>query len=114
MRDSKEFCNWVLGKTKFAEVAEEMRLLHKEQLELRPRMFWWRDWWCQLPAPKKGRQIDIFAVFELGASEKCNVALLIENKRNVGKWTDEEQATDYKVVARTHESEAALDEFRRL
>jgi hypothetical protein len=98
MKDSKTFCKWVLGYTKFAELADEMRLLHEEQLNLRPRMYWWRDWWCKLPAPKKGRQIDIFAVFELEGEKRLNVALLIENKR-MGEWTDDGQPTDYKTVA---------------
>jgi hypothetical protein len=98
MKHSPEFCSWVLGWTKFRELSSEMKLLHEEQLSLRKRKFWWKDWWCIPPQINKGRQIDVFAVFEI-VSIKRNVALLIENKRGSGSFTDDKQAQDYRAVA---------------
>jgi len=98
MKHSPAFCSWVLGWTKFAELSSEMRLLHEEQLSLRKRNFWWKDWWCKPPQLKKGRQIDVFAVFKI-ININRNVALLIENKRSSGSFTDEEQAQDYRAIA---------------
>jgi hypothetical protein len=98
MKQSPEFCSWVLQWTKFAELSSEMKLLHEKQFSLRMRNFWWKDWWCKPPQLKKGRQMDVFAVFEI-TGIKRNVALLIENKRGSGRFTDEAQAEDYRAVA---------------
>jgi hypothetical protein len=68
MRDSQDFCGWVLGQTKFK--ARTARLLHEEQIWRRPNVKpenWWRHWWRKIPELSQERETDIFLAFEDGA-----------------------------------------------
>src|SRR4051794_4054179 len=66
-------------------------------MTIRPRKFWWRYWWGNIPELKKGRETDIFLVFEIALNQRF--ALHIENKKNNGRFA-EGQAEDYRVRAR--------------
>jgi hypothetical protein len=93
VKDVPEFMVWVLGKTKFAPLATACRLLHREQMAIRPRKQWWRHWWCHVPELGMDRETDIFLVFEVsgGASR---FAMHIENKRDNYRF-NEGQAAAY-------------------
>lgn len=97
LKEQPEFASWVLARTKFATHASNARLLHKEQMSIRPRKHWWRHWWCHVPELAKDRETDIFTVFELPGGAR--IALHIENKRDVSRFTDG-QAQAYAPRAR--------------
>jgi hypothetical protein len=84
-KNSEAFPRWMLSRTKFAGYASAARLLHEEQLSIRPRKFWWRHWWCHIPELAKDRETDIFMVFEIAGSEQ-RFALHIENKMDNGRF----------------------------
>lgn len=99
VKASPDFAAWLLRRTKFASYAENVRLLDREQMAIRPRKRWWRHWWCDAPGlTKKGRETDIFMVFEATTPEQIRFALHIENKRDSYRFGDG-QAADYKVRA---------------
>jgi len=82
MRDSQDFCNWVLGQTKFRGRAA--RLLYEEQTRIRAKVKpenWWRHWWRKIPELSQERETDIFLVFEDG-EDRSRFALHIENKQD--------------------------------
>ena len=93
VRDSQELRAWLLSKTKFAQQAVKCRLLHEEQMSIRPRKRWWRHWWCVVPGLGKGRETDIFMVFE-ASPDGPRFALHIENKRDSYRF-NEGQAAAY-------------------
>ncbi|MBN8905229.1 MAG: hypothetical protein J0H99_01085 [Rhodospirillales bacterium] len=84
-KNSETFTRWILLRTKFAGYASAVRLLHEEQLSIRPRKFWWRHWWCHIPELAKDRETDIFMVFEIAGGEQ-RFALHIENKMDNGRF----------------------------
>jgi hypothetical protein len=93
VKDVPEFSKWLLRKTKFAPFAACCRLLHQEQMEIRPRKQWWRHWWCHVPELTKARETDIFMVFEtIPGTDRF--ALHIENKRDNYRF-NEGQAAAY-------------------
>lgn len=93
---SPDFAAWILNQTKFSPFARNARLLHEQQMSIRPRKRWWRHWWCNAPGLRKsGRETDIFMVFEADA---IRFALHFENKRDDYKFS-EGQAEDYEVRA---------------
>lgn len=94
---SDEFVSWILSHTKFHKYAGSAILLHEEQMNIRPRKFWWRHWWCHIPELKKDRETDIFMVFEIANNQK-RFALHIENKKSNGRFL-EGQAEAYRVRA---------------
>jgi hypothetical protein len=91
-KKSPTFVTWLLQKTKFAPFAYNTRLLHEEQVAIRPRKQWWRHWWCHVPELKKDRETDIFMVFE--RTDGARFALHIENKRDNYRF-NEGQAAAY-------------------
>jgi hypothetical protein len=97
VKESSEFAAWLLSRTKFRRHIAGARLLHDEQMNLRPRRFWWRHWWCHIPELKKDRETDIFMVFEISNSNE-RFALHIENKRDNGKFATG-QAEAYRIRA---------------
>src|SRR4051812_24161762 len=100
MKDSPAFAAWILRRTKFAPFAESARLLHEEQMSIRPRKRWWRHWWCDAPGLQKtGRETDIFMVFEIDSTEPFRFAVHCENKRDTYKF-GEGQAEDYEPRAK--------------
>jgi len=100
LRRSSTFASFILGRTKFASYATNARLLHEEQMSIRPRKHSWRHWWCHVPELRKDRETDIFAVFEVEvANSLFRFALHIENKRNVSRFT-EGQAQAYEPRAK--------------
>jgi hypothetical protein len=84
-KTSEIFTRWMPSRTKFAGYASAARLLHEEQLSIRPRKFWWRHWWCHIPELAKDRETDIFMVFEIAGGEQ-RFALHIENKMDNGRF----------------------------
>jgi hypothetical protein len=106
VKDSPEFAAWLLRRTKFFPYARHARLLHEEQMSIRPRKRWWRHWWCEAPGlAKSGRETDIFMVFEVERPSPFRFALHIENKLDNGRFTDG-QAQDYAVRANAMTNEA--------
>jgi hypothetical protein len=97
VKESPDFARWVLKYTKFAKLGSNIRLLHEEQMNIRPRKAWWRHWWCRIPELKKDRETDIFMVFEIAGSKR-RFALHIENKKGNGSFA-EGQAEAYRVRA---------------
>lgn len=97
-KDSQECISWILSHTKFKNHGSTARLLHDEQMRIRPRKFWWRHWWCHVPELKKDRETDIFMVFEIADSKK-RFALHFENKTNNGTFANG-QAEAYQVRAK--------------
>jgi hypothetical protein len=93
VKENSAFAIWLLQRTKFASFSEGTRLLHEEQLAIRPRKQWWRHWWCHVPELEKDRETDIFMVFEK-LSDRRRFALHIENKRDNYKF-NEGQAAAY-------------------
>lgn len=98
MKDSPEFRSWVLNRTKFRNYEGRTRLLHEEQMTLRPRKYWWRHWWCHVPELKKDHETDIFMVFETIDTGQ-RFALHVENKKDNGRFA-EGQAEAYRIRAR--------------
>jgi len=98
VRDVVTLRRWLLVKTKFAECADECRLLHEEQMSIRRRRRWWRHWWCAVPELAKQRETDIFMVFEAHSTRR-RFALHIENKRDNYKFNPG-QAAAYAPRAR--------------
>lgn len=100
VKKSPQFCSWVLNRTKFGKLSDSVHLLHEEQLSIRPRNFWWKDWWCNFPGQtKKGGQIDIFMVFAEIRDDRRRFSLHVENKKANGKFLDG-QAKGYSLRAR--------------
>lgn len=97
VKESTEFCWWVLDHTKFRGLAADVRLLHEEQGKT-DRKVWWKHWWCFVPEIEEQRETDIFLVFQIEANGK-RFALHIENKRENGKFSDG-QAEGYGPRAR--------------
>jgi hypothetical protein len=97
VKNSAEFAKWVLNRTKFKQYQESARLLHEEQMQIRPRKFWRRHWWCHVPELAKDRETDIFMVFEV-VKTKYRFALHIENKKSLGRFL-EGQAEAYEARA---------------
>ena len=98
MRDSQDFCSWVLSQTKFK--VRTARLLHGQQMRSRPKVEpenWWRHWWRKIPELGQERETDIFLVFE-DSADSSRFALHIENKQDV-KFAPG-QAEDYEPRAR--------------
>jgi hypothetical protein len=93
VKEIPEFSIWLLEKTKFAPFARGCRLLHREQMAIRPRKRWWRHWWCHVPELEKDRETDIFMVFEITCGAN-RFALHIENKRDNYRF-NEGQAAAY-------------------
>lgn len=93
-----DFRRWLLGRTKFADLVDKCRLLHEEQMAIRPRRRWWRHWWCAVPELSKDRETDVFMVFEVMASGN-RFALHVENKRDNYKFNPG-QAAAYAPRAR--------------
>jgi hypothetical protein len=98
IRDAPEFRQWFLSKTKFAQHANGCRLLHEEQMAIRPRSRWWRHWWCAVPELSKDRETDVFMVFVVTGTDK-RFALHVENKRDNYKFNPG-QAAAYAPRAR--------------
>src|SRR4051812_30696485 len=82
VKELPEFASWVLCRTKFMPYAQNVRLLHEEQMSIRPRKRWWRHWWCHVPELAKDRETDLFLVFETLQPEPLRFCLHIENKRD--------------------------------
>lgn len=85
---SRDFLIWVLKKTKFHELADELILLDEEQAEAKPNKRpenWWRHWWCRLEDGSES-ETDIFVVMKVPSSEK-RIALHVEDKPPHGKFT---------------------------
>ncbi|MFI5016005.1 MAG: hypothetical protein ACHQAY_27025 [Hyphomicrobiales bacterium] len=78
VRASQPFLKWLLGRTKFASVASDSRLLWEEQ-KRRPAKAWWRHWWCNVKAVGRQSETDIFLAFAEGR-KGMRFALHIENK----------------------------------
>ena len=98
VRDSHDFCRWVLGHTKFHD--RTATLLYEEQVWRRPKVKpenWWRHWWRKIPELNQERETDIFLVFE-GNMDCSRFALHIENKQDA-KFAPG-QAEDYEPRAR--------------
>ena len=93
-----EFRHWFLSRTKFARHANGCRLLHEEQMAIRPRSRWWRHWWCAVPELPKDRETDVFMVLEVNESGE-RFALHIENKCDTYKFNPG-QAAAYAPRAR--------------
>jgi hypothetical protein len=87
VKENSTFAIWLLQKTKFASFAESTRLLHEEQLSIRPR----KQWWCHVPELQKDRETDIFMVFEK-LSDRARFALHIENKRDNYRFSEGQAA----------------------
>ncbi len=98
VKEIPDFSAWLLQRTKFAPLAKSCRLLHREQMAIRPRKRWWRHWWCRVPELQKDRETDIFMVFET-VSDRARFALHIENKRDNYQF-NEGQAAAYAPRAR--------------
>jgi hypothetical protein len=98
IKESPEFASWVLSHTKFCEHGSHVRLLDEEQASIRPRKFWWKHWWCNMPEVNKEEKQTFFIVFEI-TDNKQRFALHIENKKGNGKFA-EGQAESYEVRAR--------------
>src|SRR5258708_1300714 len=96
-KEFPQFASWILTRTKFRKHADHVRLLHEEQMNIRPRTFWWRHWWCHIPELSKDRETDIFMVFEIEET-KQRFALHIENKKDNGHFA-EGQAEAYRIRA---------------
>jgi hypothetical protein len=116
VKESPQFRLWLLNKTKFATHGPKVRVLHEEQMSLRPRKYWWKHWWCKFPGQKKaGDEIDIFIVFEISQSKR-RFALHIENKRHNGKFEDG-QPEGYRLRAQhmaNREDYLAYDDFETI
>jgi|SRR6185437_9512361 hypothetical protein len=91
VKEKPDFAHWVLAKTKFAPFATSCRLLHDEQMAIRPRMRWWRHWWCRVPKLQKARETDIFMVFE-NTMDGARLALHVESKRDNYRFNDGQAA----------------------
>ncbi|MCF8469931.1 MAG: hypothetical protein K9G30_04045 [Parvibaculum sp.] len=98
VKNSQEFQSWVLSQTKFGGYPNHVRLLHEEQMSIRPRKEWWRHWWCHIPELNKDRETDIFMVFE-NTETKRRFALHCENKTEGYKFSDG-QAEAYAIRAK--------------
>lgn len=99
VRDNRDFMTWLLEQTKFAPHAQSARLLHEEQMSIRPRKRWWRHWWCHVKELEKDRETDIFMVFEANADQQpFRFSVHVENKRGIGKF-ENGQAFAYAVRA---------------
>jgi len=88
VENSVEFQKWILGKTKFSDESDRLRLLNREQAALKPKKKpenWWRHWWCRLDDGSES-ETDIFLVFER-KEPKQRIALHIEDKPPHGKFT---------------------------
>jgi hypothetical protein len=99
VKEIPEFASWVLRQTKFIPYATNARLLHQEQMSIRPRKRWWRHWWCHVPELAKDGETDIFMVFEACEPQTARFALHIENKRDNYRFS-EGQSTAYAPRAR--------------
>jgi hypothetical protein len=98
-KESPQFASWVLNRTKFGAFSGSARLMHWEQMALRPRKFWWKDWWCNFPGQiRQGGQIDIFMVFEL-PDKKKRFSLHFENKKANGTF-EPGQVVGYELRAK--------------
>ena len=97
VRNSGEFRGWVLDRTKFGGYAHSARLLHEEQISLRPRKHWWRHWWSYVPEINRERETDIFMVFETPSSGRF--ALHFEVKLGLSRFQPG-QAAGYSPAAR--------------
>lgn len=85
---SPDFLRWVLQKTEFRELAEDLILLHREQADAKPTKKpenWWRHWWCRLDDGSES-ETDIFLVLS-NANSQERIALHIEDKPPHGKFT---------------------------
>ena len=99
IENSIDFQQWILGKTKFSNESNGLRLLDKEQADLKPRKKpenWWRHWWCKIEDGSES-ETDIFLVFEKKESQQ-RIALHIEDKPPHGKFTPN-QYLDYEKRA---------------
>ena len=85
VRDDPAIRFWLLSKTKISQSELDCRLLHEEQMSIRPRRRWWRHWWCTVPELSEQRETDIFMVFEVTLS-RARFALHFENKRDNYKF----------------------------
>ncbi|MCL1065269.1 hypothetical protein L2735_00285 [Shewanella olleyana] len=114
IENSINFQQWFLGKTKFSEQSDDLRLLHKEQANLKPKKKqenWWRHWWCKIEDGSES-ETDIFLVFENKESQQ-RIALHIEDKPPHGKFTPN-QYLNYKKRAEFMKGKAefmAYDDF---
>jgi len=85
---STEFLRWVLKKTEFWDLADQLVLLDREQAEAKPAKKpenWWRHWWCRLDDGSES-ETDIFLVLQ-NAKSKQRIAVHIEDKPPHGKFT---------------------------
>jgi hypothetical protein len=96
------FRSWVLRQTKFADFADEARLLHREMKAKRSARtrYWWRSHFtetCRCPGCS-GRETDLLAIFETATG--LRFALHVEVKHPGDEFKDDEQAPAYPVRAR--------------
>ena len=96
VRQSDVFQTWLVGRTKFASLVPDLRLLDKEQGQ-RKAKHWWRHWWCRVPELERDSETDVFIVFENIGGRR--IALHVENKPPHGKFTFQ-QAESYAPRAR--------------
>ena len=96
IRESSEFRNWVLSRTKFGDC--EARVLADEQAAARRAKHWWKHWWCRVPELGRDSETDVFLVFERPGSYD-RFALHVENKTAEGIFT-ENQVESYPIRAK--------------
>jgi hypothetical protein len=88
LQDSPRFASWLVAQTRFGLLADESRLLYREQLMARNTLRWWKQWWCAIPGHGESAT-DILAVFE--TSDGYRFALHIADKRDGGPFADREE-----------------------
>lgn len=103
LADDPAFRSWVLQRTKFADFAEEARLLHEEMKAQRSgsSATWWRSHFterCRCPGCS-GQETDILAIFEATAGMRFGVHF--EVKHPADRFpTKKDQATNYALRAK--------------
>lgn len=93
---------WILQQTKFANVAEEARVLHEEMRAKRSQSAasWWRSHYSEKCRCQgcRGQETDILTVFETGAGIRF---ALFEVKQPADKFpTNKDQAGNYALRAK--------------
>jgi hypothetical protein len=96
-----EFRTWVLSRTKFAEHADDAKLLHDEMAAARSAATWWRSHYTEVCRCEgcRGQETDLLAIFE--SSEGSRFAIHIEVKQPSDRFpTKKDQAANYVKRAR--------------
>ncbi|WP_449287798.1 hypothetical protein [Marinobacter salarius] len=110
---SPDFLRWVLKKTEFCELAENLILLNREQAEAKPNKKpenWWRHWWCRLDDGSES-ETDIFFVLTMANSQE-RIAVHIEDKPPHGKFTPR-QYLNYRKRAKFMANKAQYMNYSR-